>query len=174
MPENESIDHKKAWLDLCKENLHIFIESAHQESIAHFKAILDYSKIAINGAFLLNGMAGVAILYNIKSIGLKGYRPLFFCSVGAVLAILCAGVSYIAQKSYAKTAMDNNKLIEIFLFNFVSGIIIKDESKRSLPELMEYTAGNRWSYLACGVWILSVVFFIIASYLAFSTLQNPL
>jgi hypothetical protein len=174
MAENESIDYKKAWIDLHKESGHISLESAHQINIAHFKAIIDYSKIAINGSFLLNGMAGVAILYNIKSLSVKGYTSLLFCAFGAVFAILCAGISYAAQRAYATTSMKNNELSTIYFLGIMSDIMIKGESKRNPPEFNKPTLGNILSFLACFAWIISVGSFFFAFFNIYFVLQKSL
>lgn len=60
-------------------------------------AISGYGVAAIRGAFILNGSAAVAGLTKQSGITAEGAHVILFCSVGAGLAVLCAGASFVAQ-----------------------------------------------------------------------------
>lgn len=172
MAEDNDFDYKKALYDFLREHGNALLESAQQESLSQFKAVLDYSRIAINGAFLLNGMAGIAILYNIKLMGDKGYIPILCCALGAFFAVLCAGMSYLTQRFYAGVSLKNNELKIEFFFGIMSDFIGKIKTDRKPPELIRPVWGDRISVVACIVWSISVVLFLFAAYFALSTLLN--
>ena len=61
MEQDNSFNYKKSWIDLHKGRGLALLETSKESSIAHFNAIVGYSKIAINGALLLNGTVCVQL-----------------------------------------------------------------------------------------------------------------
>lgn len=170
MAEDERFDYKTALFDLSREHGTALLGAAQQENLSQFKAVIEYSKIAINGAFLLNGMAGVAILYNIKLLDVRGYTALKYCALGAVCAVLCAGLSYVAQRVYARVSLDNNDLRLTYFFGVMSGFICKADVNKTPPELKKPILGHVISVIACIFWGVSVLLFLIAAYSTLSIL----
>lgn len=171
MPDSQRFDYKKAWLDLHQENVMAISKAAYNIRLAHFSAIIDYSKIAINGAFLLNGMAGIAIFSHLEKLGSTGIGSLMGCAWGAILAVLCGGVSYLAQRAYS-AAFDRNVNEEIsFYFNSIQRVMKEDMSLADKPKIKSAILGNALSCSACLFWCASVGCFLRAIYCSFPALQ---
>ena len=60
-------------------------------------AIFGYGLAAIRGAFILNGAAAIAVLTRQEPITQEGNITILFCAIGASLAVLCAGASFVTQ-----------------------------------------------------------------------------
>jgi hypothetical protein len=58
------------------------------------KATMEFSKMALRGAFVLNGAAAIAIIY---SKSLQMYTALTFFATGALLAAISSGLTYVVQ-----------------------------------------------------------------------------
>lgn len=172
MSNENGFDYKKAWADIHKERALALVESARQANIEHFKAIIEYSKMAINGAFLLNGMAGIAIVYNMDKLGKSGSTTLLYCALGAVFAILCSGISYIAQRAYSQTESNNSASHISYYFSAVLDIMAKEATDQRPPEQSKPIYGHILSVFACLAWGASVVFFSMAVYFAFPKFQE--
>lgn len=94
------INDKESWLATYQSIIQSSIDSHNCIATESFKGIIEYSKIAINGAFILNGSAAIAILYNTKSLEGRWEILVMSCAIGAVLAVSSAAVSYLAQRYY--------------------------------------------------------------------------
>lgn len=170
MTGNNNFDYKTAWLDLHKENALAISNAAYSTQRAHFSAIIDYSKIAINGAFLLNGMAGIAIFSNLEKLGNAGLGSLMGCAWGAVLAVVCSGVSYLGQRAYASVFDENIKNTISFYFNSIHKVMSENVSLEGKPETRTATLGNFLSFVACTSWCASIGCFLRAIYCSFPSL----
>ena len=111
------------------------------------KSMVDYSKLAINGAFLLNGAGAVAILTAKEKML---YPVALWFAFGAGLAVLCAGLSYLVQNKISQywLAKAHNKKINI-----------------SKKEIFYYRA------VACAAFALSLALFAIAAIHALGILK---
>ena len=172
MSDESRFDYKKAWADIHTDRTLALADSARQANIEHFKAILEYSKIAINGAFLLNGMAGIAIVYNMDKLGNVGFKTLIYCALGAAFAILCSGISYIGQRLYAHTESKNSANHVSYYFDAVLEIMNKGITSLQPPKQDKPIYGHILSLFACLVWVASVAFFLMAVYFAFPKFQE--
>lgn len=88
------------------------------------KATVGYSKLAIEGAFLLNGAGAVALLTTREYFL---YEAAMFLAIGACLAVCCACASYIVQfiicnyeMSCAKNEKPKQKTTTIFALRFTA------------------------------------------------------
>ncbi|ATD81126.1 MULTISPECIES: hypothetical protein [Desulfovibrio] len=170
MSGDQPFDYKKAWIDLHQENIMTMSKAAHSTRIAHFSAIIDYSKIAINGAFLLNGMAGIAIFSHLEKLGSTGIDSLMGCAWGAIFAVVCGGISYLAQRAYS-SVFDKNVNKEIkFYFDSLQQVMRHDVAKEQRPTLDTAKLGNFLSVAACAFWCASVGCFLRAIYCSFPSL----
>lgn len=168
MNEDE-LNFKEKWFEMQKERTMIYHEGALRESTAQFNAVIEYSKIAINGAFLLNGMAGVAIIYNMDRIGKQAIKLLENCAWGALAAIICAGISYIAQRRYAAISGENMRnWLDYYLRAVLA--IMADSTAETPPHPKSFISANIISVVACIVWVVSLTFFFYAASYAFSLL----
>lgn len=172
MEQDNSFNYKKSWIDLHKGRGLALLETSKESSIAHFNAIVGYSKIAINGALLLNGTAGIAILYNVKQLPKEIHTSLCLCAIGAVFAVLCAGLSYITQRVYAKIELDNIQSQIQYFFAAVLDIMKSDKINTTPPKLKKSSFGHILSAFACLTWIASVSSFSYAVYIVFPMLSN--
>lgn len=170
MAGDDNFDYKTAWLDLHKENALAISNAAYSTQRAHFSAIIDYSKIAINGAFLLNGMAGIAVFSNLEKLGSAGLGALMGCAWGAVFAVVCAGVSYLGQRAYSSVFDENIKREISFYFSSIQKVMRDNASLEGRPEAQTATLGNCLSFIACATWCASIGCFLWAIYCSFPSL----
>lgn len=171
MDDLEKEKLKEKWFDLHKERTIVYHEAAQQQSIAQFNSIVEYSKIAINGAFLLNGMAGIAVLYNIARLGDIAITLLQYFSWGAALAVLCAGISYVTQRRYSSISGNySGKFLDYYLLAVLD--VFSERKPKAAPERPNYTSAHVLSALACVAWAASLSFFFYAGHCAFSVLRN--
>ena len=79
----------------------------HEERCRNFtesnKATIEFSKIALRGAFVLNGAAAVAVLYSQKIALADALSMASYFALGALLAAIGSGVTYLAQFYIMKT-----------------------------------------------------------------------
>lgn len=121
---NENIDKmQQQWLDTYQKLIDSRIDIAKAVFSESFRATFEYSKIAINGAFLLNGGAAVAILYNAEHLQDKWKQLIVYCAAGAILSMLCAASSYFAQRLYCDCDQRNARLQIDYMFSHKFKII---------------------------------------------------
>ena len=89
------------------ELVKLVIKEGLQTSNAHMASVISFALAAIRGAFLLNGSAAVAVLAKQESITPFGMVIIKYGAFGAGLAVLCAGLSYVAQTCYHKHLGDS-------------------------------------------------------------------
>lgn len=106
-------------------------------SIASFNATIEFSRAAIRGCFVLNGAAAVAVLAYIGNFCQKAgvtntcvvgglatmSNALLMFSVGAFLASLCFGSSYIAQDRFTHNKGGAVMWTRISIGVFVSSMV---------------------------------------------------
>lgn len=83
------------------EFLKIQVDTVNAASAKHSDATISLGLAAMRGAFLLNGSAAVAVLAKQDAITPMGAIILKWGSLGAALAVLCAGLSYLSQRLYS-------------------------------------------------------------------------
>lgn len=171
MDDLEKAKLKEKWFEMYKERTIVYHEAAQQQSISQFNSIIEYSKIAINGVFLLNGMAGIAVLYNIARLGDIAIVLLQYFSWGAALAVLCAGLSYITQRCYSFISNNySGKFLDYYLLAVLD--VFNERKPKAAPEQPNFALGHILSVLACATWVASLSFFFYAGHCAFSVLKN--
>lgn len=163
---------KESLIDWNKKRGLALFEISKAISLSQFNAILEFSKIAIRGAFLLNGAAGIAILYNIRQLPKEFHTSLWMCGAGAILAIACAGFAYLAQYLYAKTDADNINAQLSNLTKFIDSIIIAEPVNISQPPLKKSTCGIFLHTCAVVAWVASISFFSAAAWRACTLIQS--
>jgi len=131
-------EYRKEWIENQKRLIETMENNTHSLSCEMHRSTIEYSKIAINGAFLLNGAAGIAILYNFNKIN-NPESLIILCAFGAICAILCAGVSYIAQRVYHRHLDNKSKICIEYnykcLFDIVTGKNISPHPQINEPRL---------------------------------------
>jgi hypothetical protein len=68
------------------------------------KATIEFSKMALRGAFILNGSAAVAIIY---SNTLQFYASLELFAIGALSTVIASGATYVVQYLITLTWRDD-------------------------------------------------------------------
>lgn len=156
-------DIKEKWLNTYQALIDAYATNHRSLVSEHMRAIFEYSKIAINCSFLLNGGAAVAILYNSSSeqISHKVGFLLGYCAIGAILSALCAGVSYLGQRVYFQH--DNRYYINLIhaMFNKKFNAIENKDVKIDVPYKHPWK-GHVLSFIACVAFLLSLISFYCA------------
>jgi hypothetical protein len=83
------------------ELMKLTVEQAIAANQSNTSVIKEYASQAIRGAFVLNGSAAIAVLAKQGSLNQSGGEIIWYCAAGALCAVLCAGVSYLAQTIYS-------------------------------------------------------------------------
>ena len=83
------------------ELLKIQVDTINAASAKHSDATISLGLAAMRGAFLLNGSAAVAVLAKQDAIAPMGAIILTWGALGAMFAVLCAGLSYLSQRFYS-------------------------------------------------------------------------
>ena len=78
------------------ELVKLTVEQAIASSQSNTSVIKEYASYAIRGVFVLNGSAAIAVLAKQGALNQSGGEIIWHCAVGALCAVLCAGVSYLA------------------------------------------------------------------------------
>lgn len=165
MSEIPNEDIKGYCIETYQKILDSYVSQRENIVSEHMRAILEFSKIAINCSFLLNGGAAVAILYNSKAdvISQNLGILLWLCAVGAILSALCAGVSYVAQRFYFHYDVEKNSEIIFMMikktFNTICDINEQFELKVKTPKWVDWI-----SYLSCALFLASLGSFCCALY----------
>jgi len=155
-------------------------ETYHDIILIYCTAAVDFAKIAINSILILNGAAGVAVLYNLKSFGENGFELLRSYALGALLAIVCAGMSFVTQIIEATVYMQNPAVLDGHLKNidFVSRHIFslrylkRVMKKKSSKKKRSFKLGIVLMSIVCIIWVWSVVCFYSATYSTFAFLEK--
>lgn len=172
MNDNSDLNGRRAWFDIQLQNGISLLENRTTIQAASFKATIDYSKAAIRGAFILNGSAAVAILYNLDKI--KDWKCLvIWCAAGALFSVLCAGFSYIAQGQYLRSDL-NNYNREITNYFSMLNAAIRNE-RISCPQTTWTTSiyATLFSFIAIIFWIISLFCFGYAVYTTLVGISSP-
>ncbi|MDL2272683.1 hypothetical protein LJC23_06610 [Desulfovibrio sp. OttesenSCG-928-I05] len=91
----EYLEAKRLHLD----NYKLHLESFDKTASMHLAAVTVFAAAAIRGVFFLNGAAAIAAL----TANIQPETKLYIVkngSWGAICAVICAGVSYLAQRVY--------------------------------------------------------------------------
>lgn len=166
------LDIKEKWLDAYQKLIDAYVGN-HQALVSeHMRAIFEYSKIAIHCSFFLNGGAAIAILYNSNSaqISQNVGALLGYCAMGAMLSALCAGISYLGQRIYFLNDIRYSSNLIHAMFN------------KKFQAIENYNADVRVTYkqpwpahilsaIACGTFLLSLIFFYCALSKAFPSFK---
>lgn len=95
------------------EGIKTIMEERNSRMLGFSSAISAYGIAAIRGVFVLNGSAAVAVLAKQQNLSAEGKAIIWLCALGAVLAVICAGLSFIAQW-YSKENFLNITAQQIF------------------------------------------------------------
>lgn len=157
------------WAELQKGTIAQLENAAIQSDFAHFTAIIGFAKIAIHSALLLNGMAGIAVMYNLDRLGNSTAIPvLFLCAIGASCATLCAGLSYITQSIYAtKESKRRTEHLEYYK-QAVIDIYASGETELAASKNETKNFGHALRVSACVAWVFSLACFVSAVYRVYS------
>lgn len=90
------------------ENLKILVEERNSRLQGLSLAVSGYGLAAIRGIFVLNGSAAVAVLTKQSTITPEGKYIVWLCATGAMLAVLCSGVSFVAQWFKKESFLDSS------------------------------------------------------------------
>lgn len=154
------LDIKEKWLNTYQNLIDAYVATHHSLVSEHMRAIFEYSRIAINCSFLLNGGAAVAILYNSSSeqISHNIGMLLGYCAIGAILSALCAGISYIGQRVYFQH--DSRYYINLIhaMFNKKLKAIENMDANVDVPYTQPWIA-HILSFIACITFLLSLASF---------------
>lgn len=94
-------EFRKAVIEGIKENGKTLQDQSAQVLAIEYKGLFDFAAAAIRGAFILNGSAAVAILYNFRHLfASDATSGLLYVAIGASLAVLCSGIICLAQRVY--------------------------------------------------------------------------
>lgn len=111
-----------------------------------YKSIIKYGKQSLNGLFLLNGSASVAIMYNKAAIGSCWVTLLSLCVAGASLAVACSAISYFAQRLFYLRHIENSKKqLDVIIAKTVE-TYFTGSTKIENPKVEESRFGN---FLTC-------------------------
>ena len=117
----------------------------------------EYARHAISYAFYLNGAAATAILAAGKT---EFYPAAIILGVGAAIAVLCIGVSYVyillIGETWRQTGTEKNGVVGVYFPIWNSDIFIP---LRTVWKLR---------FIPVALWIISVVFFIKGAVVAWS------
>ena len=103
-------------LELNKMIAEHFSENQKAIGAELYKSIIEYGKQSLNGLYLLNGSAAVAIMYNKAAIGSCWATLLLLCVLGASLAVVCSALSYFAQRLFYLNHIENSgKQIDVII-----------------------------------------------------------
>jgi len=79
----------------------------HEENCRNYtesqKATVEFSKMALRGAFALNGMAAIAVLYSPKIAAPYTVLMAGYFATGALLAAIASGSTYLSQYAISLT-----------------------------------------------------------------------
>ena len=167
MEQEQKLDDRESWIDWNKKRGFALLEISKEISISQFNAILGYSKIAIRGVFILNGAAGIAILYNIRQLPQEIHTSLCMCGVGAILAVLCSGFTYVTQYLYGKTDAYNINVQLSRLMTFIETTIVSGARDIPQPKFKKPFLGYVFHFCAVAAWAASLSLFCIAAYRAY-------
>ena len=148
-------DFRTCWLELHKGKVEHIFNSYRESCTALFNAFIDYSKIAINGVFLLNGAAGIAILYNLKTLGEAGTDALKICACGALLAVLCAGFAYITQRIYTNICVQKYGAEIDYFYKCLLDVLAYNEIRAKHPDKKGFFLAHAFLCITCLLWICS-------------------
>lgn len=165
----------KEWLDLHKEKGIHLLDGAVQECLAQFSAVITFSKMAINGAIILNGSSAIAILYNFEKLnGNVNIYSLLLCSIGAALAVLSSGLSYITQSYYSNIVLKNAKEYISYYYKYIDFICNGMDIKFTPPNQDKANWGHVLNVIAALVWLASICCFAFANIIVFNFLFDEL
>lgn len=171
--ESQKEKFKKLWIDTQIDRAKGQMQANFALESASLSATIDLGKSAVHGAFLLNGSAAVAILYNAHRLGEQWISLLQICALGALLAVSAAGLSYICQRLYTiGLCATNNDMIKHH-FNCIYDVISYGEIRTQIvfKKNYYYLFGHIFSVLACILVVLSLICF---AYLLFFSLSQDL
>lgn len=80
-----------------ESRLRLLADERNSRLLGFSTSISAYGVAAIRGIFVLNGSAAVAVLTKQAAITAEGKDVIWLCAIGAGLAVLCAGTSFLAQ-----------------------------------------------------------------------------
>jgi hypothetical protein len=80
-----------------ESKLRLLADERNSRLLGFSASISAYGVAAIRGVLVLNGSAALAVLTKQGSITAEGRGVIWLCAVGACLAVLCAGTSFLAQ-----------------------------------------------------------------------------
>lgn len=138
--------------------------SENQKAIGSelYKSIIEYGKQSLNGLFLLNGSASVAIMYNKTAIGSCWVTLLSLCVVGSSLAVVCSAISYFAQRLfYLRHIKNSRKQIDVIIAKTVE-TYFTGSSQIENPKLEESRLGNALTCVTIAIAATSFGCFIYA------------
>lgn len=167
MEENEKLKIKESLIDLNKKRGLALLDISKEFSITHFNALIGFIKIAIKDAFLLNGTAGIAILYNIRQLPREINISLCMCAIGAILAVICSGVTYIAYYIYFKCDMKNLAAITNFQFKILIDMMKSKVTHTQPPQRKKDVWGDIFMAFVGLLWLASIFLFFYAAYRAY-------
>lgn len=162
------------WIDLHQEKgMHIL--DAHKENVtSNLNTSVVYAKLAINGAFLLNGATGIAIVYNLKTLGELGIFSLGLCALGALLAVLSSGIAHIAQVKFANVDTINSDIQIEYYFGCLCDVMSYNGIKTQKRSPKKYTTAHVLRYFALSLWFASCACFFGTALKLLYTLDDVL
>lgn len=166
------LEIKEKWLETYQKLIDAYVEGHKTLVSEHMRAIFEYSKIAINCSFFLNGGSAVAILYNSNAAAISQKLGILlgYCAFGAMLSALCAGTSYLTQRLYFY--YDASKSLEIIqvMFNKKFNLIQNEDQSFELKiKTPKWVHGL--SLLSCVLFLSSLASFYYALSQAFPSFK---
>ncbi|KAF5089815.1 hypothetical protein DSECCO2_25910 [anaerobic digester metagenome] len=127
-----------------------------------FKSIIDYGKQTLNGLFLLNGAAAVAVIYNKTQIE-KCWIPLLtWCVAGVVMAVACSALSYFAQRCYFISHLNNSRIQTDVFVKKTMELYLTGAIKTEVPKWKESKLGQILTCITVLIAMLSFCCFLYA------------
>ena len=112
-----------------------------------FKSSIDYGKQALNGLFLLNGAAAVAVVYNKDALEKCWVSLISWCIAGVVLSVACSSISYFAQRCYFTAYIKNSRQqMDAFIQKAVD-LYFVGSSKIEMPQWKESVPGRILTFI---------------------------
>lgn len=138
------------------QTLKMLMDERNNSLMGFSSAISAYGVAAIRGAFVLNGSAAVAVLTSQGALAPEKGCIILICAIGAALAVLSAGLSFLSQWWTKETYID---YANQGIFSFQKYHV----SKAFMTPRSEWKASISF-YSSASLYLASVVCFIIAAF----------